>query len=167
MFVDMEDRQFLEGFEAPGRVQIGIHRLPHAPEDLPQYKTSGSVGMDLQAAIEEPLTLGPLERALVPTGWKIALPEGYEAQVRARSGLAIKHGIGLSNGIGTIDWDYRDEVKVALINVSNEAYTIQPGDRIAQLVIVPVTLGQWVELSESELADSGPNRGGGFGSTGR
>lgn len=152
------------------QVDIGIVRLAHAPENFPQYQTSGSVGMDLQAAIDAPITLEPLERVLVATGFIIVLPEGYEAQVRARSGLAIKHGLGLSNGIGTIDWDYRHEVKVALVNLSNEAYTIQPLDRIAQLVIAPVTIGRWVTLEPADLTNpdkAGSNRGGGFGSTGR
>ena len=145
-------------------VEIAIQRLPHAPAELPAYKTEGAVGMDLQAAIESPLTLGSLERFLVPTGLIIALPEGYEAQVRARSGLSIKHGVGLVNGVGTIDWDYRHEVKVALVNLSNEAYTIEPGDRIAQLVIAPVTRGVWHEVASIDVVES---RSGGFGSTGR
>ena len=145
-------------------VEIAIQRLPHAPAELPAYKTDGAVGMDLQAAIASPLTLGSLERFLVPTGLIIALPEGYEAQVRARSGLSIKHGVGLVNGVGTIDWDYRHEVKVALVNLSNEAYTIEPGDRIAQLVIAPVTRGVWHEVASIDVVES---RSGGFGSTGR
>ena len=151
---------------------VGFIRLPHSPENLPEYKTAGSVGMDLQAAISEAITLKPLERALIPTGFVIVLPEGYEAQVRARSGLSIKHGIGLCNGVGTIDWDYRDEVKVPLVNLSNEVYTIQPGDRIAQMVIASVTIASLKELprealtTEKELAAVG-GRSGGFGSTGR
>lgn len=147
-------------------IEIAIQPLPHAPEALPEYKTQGSAGMDLQAAIQEPVTLNPLERALIPTGWIIALPEGYEAQIRARSGLAIKHGISLSNGVGTIDWDYRDEVKVGLVNLSNEPYTLHPGDRIAQMVIAPVTRGHWRLVPEVALA-IGSARAGGFGSTGR
>lgn len=147
-------------------IEIAVERLAHAPEHLPEYKTQGSVGMDLQAAIDEPVTLGPLERALVPTGWKIALPHGYEAQIRARSGLSIKHGISLVNGVGTIDWDYRDEVKVGLVNLSNDAYTIMPGDRIAQMVIAPVTRATWREVPEVELSLAS-GRNGGFGSTGR
>lgn len=147
-------------------ITVAIQRLPHAPESLPEYKTDGSAGMDLQAAISDPLTLGPLERALVPTGWKIALPDGYEAQIRARSGLSIKHGVALVNGVGTIDWDYRDEVKVGLVNLSNEAYTILPGDRIAQLVIAPVTQAEWFEVTTIEEALAS-GRNGGFGSTGR
>ncbi len=144
-------------------IQVAIHRLAHAPKHLPAYATPGSAGMDVQAAIGVPLTLQPLERALVPTGFIMMLPEGYECQVRARSGLAIKHGICLANGVGTIDSDYRHEVKVALINLSNEAFTIQPGDRIAQLVIAPVTQVQWTEAEEVVMVEG---RQGGFGSTG-
>ena len=144
-------------------VQVGIHRLAHAPKQLPAYATPGSAGMDVQAAIGVPLTLKPLERALVPTGFVMMLPPGYECQVRARSGLAIKHGIGLANGVGTIDSDYRHEVKVALINLSNEEFTIQPGDRIAQLVVAPVTQIQWTESDEVHMVEG---RSGGFGSTG-
>jgi dUTP pyrophosphatase len=148
------------------RVEVALERLPHAPADLPEYKTLGSVGMDLQAALEAPITLGPLERALVPTGWKIALPEGYEAQIRARSGLSIKHGISLINAVGTIDWDYRDEVKVGLVNLSNEPYQLMPGDRIAQMVIAPVTRAEWRVVPEVAMAEAS-GRSGGFGSTGR
>lgn len=144
-------------------IQVAIHRLAHAPKHLPAYATPGSAGMDVQAAIGVPLTLQPLERALVPTGFIMMLPEGYECQVRARSGLAIKHGICLANGVGTIDSDYRHEVKVALINLSNEAFTIQPGDRIAQLVIAPVTRVQWTEAQDVVMVEG---RQGGFGSTG-
>ena len=144
-------------------LQVAIHRLPHAPEKLPAYATPGSAGMDVQAAIEAPLTLQPLERTLVPTGLIMMLPEGYECQVRARSGLSIKHGITLINGVGTIDSDYRHEVKVALVNISNEPFTIQPGDRIAQLVIAPVTQIAWREESEVQTING---RNGGFGSTG-
>ena len=142
---------------------VPVQRLPHAPAQLPAYATPGSAGMDVQAAIDAPVTLQPLGRALIPTGLVIALPEGYECQVRARSGLAIKHGIALANGVGTIDSDYRHEVKVALINLSNEAFTVQPGDRVAQLVIAPVTQSVWEEVAElSQVA----GRSGGFGSTG-
>jgi dUTP pyrophosphatase len=142
---------------------LPVKRLPHALEALPAYKTEGAVGMDLQAAISEPLTLSSLERCLVSTGLVIALPEGFEAQLRARSGLSVKHGITLINGIGTIDWDYRDEIKVGLVNLSHEAYTILPGDRIAQLVVAPVTRAQWQEVTHIDLCQS---RSGGFGSTG-
>ncbi|WP_303672962.1 dUTP diphosphatase [Vampirovibrio chlorellavorus] len=147
----------------PQPIQVAIHRLAHAPKHLPAYATPGSAGMDVQAAIGVPLTLQPLERTLVPTGFIMMLPEGYECQVRARSGLAIKHGICLANGVGTIDSDYRHEVKVALINLSSEAFTIQPGDRIAQLVIAPVTQVRWTEAEDVVLVEG---RQGGFGSTG-
>ena len=144
-------------------IEVQIHRLPHAPKSLPAYATPGSAGMDVQAAIAVPITLKPLERELVPTGLIMMLPQGYECQVRARSGLAIKHGIGLANGVGTIDSDYRHEVKVALVNLSNEEFTIQPGDRIAQLVIAPVSHIQWRETDEVNIVEG---RSGGFGSTG-
>lgn len=144
-------------------VQVPIHRLAHAPKHLPAYATPGSAGMDVQAAIGVPITLKSLERTLIPTGLIMMLPEGYECQVRARSGLAIKHGICLANGVGTIDSDYRHEVKVALVNLSNEEFTIQPGDRVAQLVIAPVTHIQWHETDEVSSVEG---RQGGFGSTG-
>lgn len=144
-------------------VEVPIHRLAHAPKHMPTYATPGSAGMDVQAAIGVPVTLEPLERALIPTGLVMMLPEGYECQVRARSGLSIKHGITLANGVGTIDSDYREEVKVALVNLSNETFTIQPGDRIAQLVIAPVTHIRWQETDEIQSVEG---RNGGFGSTG-
>jgi len=149
--------------EKSDMLQVAIHRLPHAPQNLPGYATSGSAGMDVQAAIEAPITLQPLERQLIPTGLIMMLPVGYECQVRARSGLSIKHGITLINAVGTIDSDYRHEVKVPLVNLSNEAFTIQPGDRVAQLVIAPVTQIQWREAAEVETVEG---RNGGFGSTG-
>ncbi len=144
-------------------VSVPVHRLPHAPETLPAYATPGSAGMDVRAAISEPLTLQPMERALIPTGLVMMLPEGYECQVRARSGLSIKHGITLINGVGTIDSDYRDEVKVALVNLSTDAFTIQPGDRVAQLIIAPVTQSTWAEQDQVTPIHG---RTGGFGSTG-
>lgn len=144
-------------------IVVPIHRLAHAPKHLPAYATPGSAGMDVQAAIGIPVTLKPLERALIPTGLIIMLPEGYECQIRARSGLSIKHGITLINGVGTVDSDYRQEVKVALVNLSQEEFTIQPGDRIAQLVIAPVSHIQWQETDEVQTVEG---RSGGFGSTG-
>lgn len=130
---------------------------------LPEYKTEGSSGMDLYAAIEKPITLKPLERVLVPTGIKIEIPIEYEAQIRARSGLSVKHGITLINAVGTVDADYRGEVCVGLVNLSNEEYTINPDDRIAQMVIARVEKAQ-IDVTQ-ELAES--SRGaGGFGSTG-
>lgn len=130
---------------------------------LPAYETKGSAGVDLQAFIESPIVLKPLQRVLVPTGLFIEIPEGYEAQVRARSGLAIKHGISLVNGIGTIDSDYRGEIKVILINLGSEDFIINNGDRIAQMVFIKHEQADF-ELVE-ELGDT--DRGaGGFGHTG-
>jgi len=130
---------------------------------LPAYETEGSAGMDLRAFMESPITLAPMERALVPTGLFLEIPRGYEAQVRARSGLAVKHGIGLVNGIGTIDSDYRGEVKVALINWGSEPFTIENGDRIAQLVIAPYERVRWEKTDTLEETERGA---GGFGHTG-
>jgi dUTP pyrophosphatase len=148
---------------ASKKVMVPIHRLAHAPKHLPAYATPGSAGLDVQAAIGVPIVLKPLERALVPTGLVMMLPDGYECQVRARSGLSINHGITLINGVGTIDSDYRHEVKVALVNLSNETFTIQPGDRVAQLVIAPVSHIEWQETEEVHMVEG---RNGGFGSTG-
>lgn len=131
---------------------------------LPQYETEGSAGMDLKAYISEPIVIGPGERLLVPTGLYIELPNGMEAQVRARSGLAIKHGIGLVNGVGTIDSDYRGELKIPLINWGKEDFEINNGDRIAQMVICRYEKISWEKVDE--LCDS--QRGaGGFGHTGK
>ena len=142
---------------------LKIKKLPNN-KFLPEYKTKGAAGMDLCAAIDKPLTLKPLERALVQTGLKIELEHGYEAQIRPRSGLSIKHGITLINCVGTIDEDYRGEVCVPVVNLSNETYTIEPDERIAQMVIAKVEQAELevvVELSETQ-------RGvGGFGSTGK
>ena len=133
------------------------------PFKLPEYETKGSAGVDLQAFIENPIILKPMERSLVPTGLFIELPEGYEAQVRARSGLAIKNGISLVNGIGTIDSDYREEIKVILINLGDKDFIINNGDRIAQMVFIKHEQVKF-ELTE-ELEDT--KRGaGGFGHTG-
>lgn len=142
---------------------LKIKRLAHN-QILPEYKTEGAAGMDLSAAIEEPITLKPLERTLVPTGIKIELEHGYEAQVRPRSGLSIKHGITLINCVGTVDEDYRGELCVPVVNLSNEEYTIQPQERIAQMVIARVEQAKIevvTELSDTERGE------GGFGSTGK
>ena len=131
---------------------------------LPQYETDGSAGMDLKANTLEPIVLGPGERCLVPTGLYIELPIGMEAQVRARSGLAVKHGIGLVNGVGTIDSDYRGEIKVPVINWGKENFEINNGDRIAQMVICRYEKITWEKVDE--LCDT--QRGeGGFGHTGK
>ena len=145
-------------------VDVTVTRLPHgAGLELPSYETGDAAGMDLRAAVTEELVLAPGARALVPTGLAIALPAGYEAQVRPRSGLALRNGISLVNTPGTIDADYRGEVGVILINHGDEPFTVDRGMRIAQMVIAPVTRAIWIE------ADSLPDtvRGaGGFGSTG-
>lgn len=130
----------------------------------PSYATEKSAGMDLKADITEPITLGPLERAMVPTGMFIALPDGTEAQVRPRSGLAAKYGISVLNAPGTIDADYRGEVKVILVNLSNEPFVVNPGERIAQMVIARYETVEWDEV---EVLDETERGTGGFGSTGR
>ena len=130
----------------------------------PSYATEKSAGMDLKADIKEPVTLGPLERALIPTGLYIALPGGTEAQVRPRSGLAAKHGISVLNAPGTIDADYRGEVKVILVNLSNELFVVNPGERIAQMVVAQYAKVEWEEV---EILDETLRGEGGFGSTGR
>ena len=130
---------------------------------LPTYETEGSAGADLRAYLDEPVTLQPGERRLVPTGLFVELPVGIEAQIRARSGMAIKHGIGLVNGIGTVDSDYRGEWNVPLINFSNEPYTIYNGDRIAQVVFASYVKGEFVVTEKIDETERGA---GGFGHTG-
>ena len=142
---------------------LKIFRMEHN-RFVPEYKTEGAAGMDLCAAIDKEITLQPLERKLIPTGLKIELEHGYEAQVRPRSGLSIKHGITLINCVGTIDEDYRGEVCVPIVNISNEEYTIQPDERIAQMIIARVEQAKIevvTELSETARGE------GGFGSTGK
>lgn len=134
-----------------------------SPYDLPQYATPQSAGVDLRAHIDTPVTLGPLERKIIPTGLKIALPEGSEAQVRPRSGLAAKHGVTVLNAPGTIDADYRGDIGVILVNLSNDSYTLQPGERIAQLVIAAYEKVHW---QETDFLEDTPRGKGGFGSTG-
>ena len=133
-------------------------------QPVPAYATALSAGMDLRACLEAPVTLGPLERTLVPTGLYIALPAGFEAQVRPRSGLAAKHGITVLNTPGTIDADYRGEIKVILVNLSNSPFEIVPGERIAQMV---VARHERVEWEETDCLDETERGAGGFGSTGR
>jgi dUTP pyrophosphatase len=145
-------------------MQIPITRLPHAADiALPFYATEHSAGMDLLAAIDAPIILKSLERKLIPTGLAIALPDGYEAQIRPRSGLALKQGISLVNTPGTIDADYRGEIGVILINLSAEPVTIERGMRIAQMVIAPYTRASWAETDKLPETERGI---GGFGSTG-
>jgi dUTP pyrophosphatase len=148
-------------------VTIEVATLPHFEGlALPTYETALSAGMDLRAAVpeHEPMTLAPGARGLAPTGLTIALPAGYEAQVRPRSGLALKHGVTCLNTPGTIDADYRGEVKVILINLGQEPFVIKRGERIAQMVIAPVTQGEWKVVDTLSETKRGA---GGFGSTGR
>lgn len=145
-------------------VTIALRRLPHGEGlALPAYATDGSAGLDLLAAVESEVTLAPGERRLVPSGIAIALPPGTEAQVRPRSGLALKHGVTVLNSPGTIDSDYRGEIGVILINLGQEPFAIPRGSRIAQMVIAPVSRAAWREVED--LADSARGAGG-FGSTG-
>ncbi len=145
-------------------LSIQIVQLPHAKGlDLPNYATQGAAGMDLQAAIDTNMVLQPGERTLVPTGLQIALPFSYEAQVRPRSGLALKHGISVINSPGTIDSDYRGEIKVILGNLGTEPVTIEPGMRIAQMVIAKHEVATWEQV---EQLDETARGAGGFGSTG-
>jgi dUTP pyrophosphatase len=147
-------------------LQISLQRLAHAEGlPLPAYETRGSAGMDLRAAVpdDEPITLRPGSRTMVPTGLCIAVPEGYEAQVRPRSGLAARQGLTCLNTPGTVDSDYRGEVKVILINLGEEDAVIRRGDRIAQMVICPVVQASWVETASLDQTARGA---GGFGSTG-
>ena len=132
--------------------------------ELPKYETKGSAGMDVRANIKEPITLKSLERILIPTGLKVAIPEGYEIQVRPRSGLAITHGITMLNTPGTVDSDYRGELKVIVVNLSNEAYTIEPNERIGQFVLNKIEQIEFIEVEELESTERGE---GGFGHTGK
>ena len=148
-------------------ISVQVTTLPHFEGlALPAYETALSAGMDLRAAVpeNEPITLRPGERCLAPTGLAIALPPGYEAQIRPRSGLALKHGITCLNTPGTIDADYRGEVKIILVNLGGEPFVIKRGERIAQMVVAPVTQAAWVQVEA--LPDTARGAGG-FGSTGR
>lgn len=146
--------------EIPIRVRI----VNASKNNLPDYATSGSSGVDIRAYLEHPITIKPSERILVPTGLFVEIPEGYEIQIRPRSGLAIKQGITCLNTPGTIDADYRGEIKVILINLSAEEHTIQSGDRIAQMVLQKVERIEWVAADTLDETERGA---GGFGSTGR
>jgi dUTP pyrophosphatase len=149
---------------ASATVKVPLKRLDNGADlALPQYETAGSAGADIRAAVDAPLRLEPGQRALVPAGFAMALPAGYEAQVRPRSGLAVKNGITVLNAPGTIDSDYRGEVRVPLINLGDEAFTIERGMRIAQLVIAPVVQAGFNEVSDLDETERGA---GGFGSTG-
>lgn len=132
--------------------------------ELPKYETVGSAGMDVRANIKEPITLAPGAIKLIPAGLKVEIPLGYELQVRPRSGLALKHGLGMANSIGTIDSDYRGEIGVIAINLSDKPYTIQPEERIAQLILNKVEQIEWVEVTELGTTERGA---GGYGHTGK
>ena len=143
---------------------IRVRRLPHGQGlPLPAYATPGAAGMDLLAAVAEPVTVPPGGRVLIPTGLAVALPPGHELQVRPRSGLALRHGIVLPNSPGTIDEDYRGEVQVILLNAGDVPFVVERGMRIAQAVLVPVTRAAWAEV---DLLDDTARSTGGFGSTG-
>ena len=143
---------------------IQLPVINDSPYDLPAYATVSSAGLDLKAFLDQPISLQPLERKIIGTGLKIALPEGFEAQVRPRSGLAAKHGITVLNAPGTIDADYRGEIGVILVNLSNEAVEIAPGERIAQLVVAQYTQVDWELVATLDTTARGE---GGFGSTGK
>jgi dUTP pyrophosphatase len=147
------------------KVSVEITREPHARDlPLPRAESEGAAGLDLRAAVDEPLTLAKGERRLIPTGLRIALPNGFEAQVRPRSGLALRHGILIPNAPGTIDADYRGEIQVILMNAGEDDFEIARGDRIAQLVVAPVARPEWVEVDSLDATERGD---GGFGHTGR
>ena len=143
---------------------VKVKIVNHSPYPCPAYATPQSAGVDLRAHLEEPLVLQPLQRAMVPTGLYIALPPGYEAQVRPRSGLAAKHGITVLNSPGTVDADYRGELKTILVNLSREPFEIVPGERIAQMVIARHEQVEWEPVEELDATERGA---GGFGSTGK
>ncbi len=145
-------------------VSVSVTRLPHGADlELPGYETADAAGMDLRAAVKADMEIAPGARALVPTGLAIALPPGYEAQVRPRSGLALRNGISLVNSPGTIDADYRGEVGVIIINHGEETFTVTRGMRIAQMIVAPVTQAAWQEVDALPDTERGA---GGFGSTG-
>lgn len=142
-------------------LKVKIINKSHHP--MPAYATPGSAGMDVRAFLKEPVTLGPLERALIPTGLYMQLPQGYECQIRPRSGLALKHGISLVNTPGTVDADYRGDIGIIVINLSNEPYTIAPGERIAQMVIKKYVHVTWEPVKRIDQTERGD---GAFGHTG-
>ena len=145
-------------------IPVRVRRLPHNQDlPLPAYATEGAAGMDLLAAVEAPVTIAPGQRVLIPTGLAIALPPGYELQVRPRSGLALRHGIVLPNSPGTIDEDYRGEIGVIVLNTGSEPFVVERGTRIAQGVLAPVVRVGWEEVAD---LDTTARNAGGFGSTG-
>ena len=153
-----------EGVTDQNRCRVQIQRLrSEPPVEVPAYESAGAAGMDVRACLAEPLTIAAGGTALVPTGFAIAVPHGYEAQIRPRSGLALKHALSLANTPGTIDSDYRGEVGIIMINHGSEPFTIENGMRIAQMVVAPVSRVEWDEVPELPGTDRGA---GGFGSTG-
>lgn len=152
---------YFYGAKEASMIQVPI--VNESPFDLPAYATPGSAGVDLRANLTSAVVLEPLERKIIGTGLKIALPEGFEAQVRPRSGLAAKHGISVLNAPGTIDADYRGDIGVILVNLSNTPFRIEPGERIAQLVVAAVSQVEWLPTTDLGETQRG---GGGFGSTG-
>lgn len=142
-------------------MKVKIKRLNHKVQ-LPQYQTTGAVAVDLQACLDQAVTLAPLERAVIPTGLAISLPTGIHAEIRARSGLSAKHGIALANGVGTIDCDYRGEIGVSLINLSTETFRVEDGMRIAQMLLIRYDSFDWEEVDELDQTERGA---GGYGST--
>src|SRR5687768_9790310 len=153
--------------ESSSGKQLRVHVLRPGLAALPRYATEGAAGLDLTAALAQPMVIEPGARALVPTGLAIELPARCEGQVRPRSGLAFKHGVTVLNAPGTIDEDYRGEVQVLLVNLGKEAHLVQPGDRIAQLVVAPVLQVEVVEVASAEKLGASTRGQGGFGSTGR
>ena len=144
-------------------VEVRAIRVGDVETPLPAYQSEDAAGLDLPAAVREEVVIAPGKRALIGTGWSFAIPRGYEAQVRPRSGLALRHGVTVLNSPGTIDSDYRGEVQVLLVNLGAEPYVVRPGDRIAQLVIAPVVIAELEEASDLSVTDRGA---GGFGHTG-
>lgn len=149
-------------------VAVTVARLPHGADmPLPEYATPDSAGLDLLAAVSEPVTLRPGGRAFVPTGIAIALPAGFEAQIRPRSGLALKHGVTVLNSPGTVDADYRGEVGIILVNLGEEDFTVTRGMRVAQMVIAAVARLRWAEVHDAAALSRSARGAGGFGSTGQ
>lgn len=149
-------------------VAVTVARLPHGADmPLPDYATPGSAGLDLMAAVREPVTLKPGGRTLVPTGIAIALPQGFEAQIRPRSGLALNHGVTVLNSPGTVDADYRGEVGIVLVNLGEEDFTVTRGMRVAQMVIAVVDRLRWAEVEDAATLSRSARGAGGFGSTGQ
>ena len=142
---------------------LKVKIINRSGNELPAYETTESAGMDVRACLDAPVTLQPLERALIPTGLRVQLPRGYEMQMRPRSGLALHHGISLANTPGTVDADFRGEIQVILINLSNEPFTVKDGDRICQMVIAPYTRVHWDTVERIDNTERGD---GGFGHTG-